>query len=116
MVRDIPVAARGILSYFARHRTLANLLFFLLVIIGLAAVPNMRTQFFHDIVYQNINVTITWEGASAEELLDRACAHTAFEHLHLVKGAVLAALGLVALAASFLIDIAGLAREARQTR
>ncbi len=68
MVRDMPVAARGILSYFARHRTLANLLFVLLVILGLAAVPNMRTQFFPDIVYQNVNVTITWEGASAEDI------------------------------------------------
>ena len=45
MVRDIPPAAGGLLSYFTRHRTAANLLLVVLLILGLAAVPNMRRNF-----------------------------------------------------------------------
>ncbi|MFK7746444.1 MAG: efflux RND transporter permease subunit, partial [Roseobacter sp.] len=71
MAREMPKAAGGILSYFTRHRTLANLLFVLLILLGLAAVPNMRTQFFPDIILDNISVTTVWEDAGAEDI-DRA--------------------------------------------
>lgn len=71
MARDIPAPAGGLLSYFARHRTLANLLFVVLILLGLAAVPNMRTQFFPDIVLDSISVTTEWEGAGADDI-DRA--------------------------------------------
>jgi len=39
-------AAHGILSYFTRHRTAANLLLVVLLAIGLAVLPRLRTQFF----------------------------------------------------------------------
>ncbi len=71
MVRPIPDTAGGLLSYFTRHKTLANLVLALALIAGLAAVPNMRLQFFPDIVLENINVGTNWEGASAEDV-DRA--------------------------------------------
>ena len=46
MMREIPGAAGGILSYFTRHRTVANLLLLVMLVLGAAAIPNMRAQFF----------------------------------------------------------------------
>ncbi|ABG32913.1 AcrB/AcrD/AcrF family protein [Roseobacter denitrificans] len=71
MARQIPSSAGGLLSYFTRHRTLANLLFVLLLVCGLAAIPNMRTQFFPDVVLEEVRVNINWDNASAEDM-DRA--------------------------------------------
>ncbi|WP_282062831.1 efflux RND transporter permease subunit [Roseobacter litoralis] len=82
MARQIPSAAGGLLSYFTRHRTLANLLFVLLLVSGLAAIPNMRTQFFPDVVLEEVRVNINWDNASAEDM-DRAI-------LQLLEPAVLA--------------------------
>ena len=58
----------GIISFFTRHRTAANLLLVLLVAAGLMAAPNMRAQFFPDIVIDNVTVSVAWEGASAEDV------------------------------------------------
>ncbi|MEC7761377.1 MAG: efflux RND transporter permease subunit [Pseudomonadota bacterium] len=58
----------GILSYFTRHATVANLLFVLLMVAGLAAVPNMRAQFFPDVIVDDIRVTVSWSGAGAEDV------------------------------------------------
>lgn len=60
--------ARGILSYFTRHRTAANLLLVLMIALGLAAVPRMRAQFFPDVIIDNVHVNITWSGAGAEDV------------------------------------------------
>ena len=58
--------AGGILSYFTRHRTVANLLLFLMIGAGLMAWPNMRSQYFPDVVVDGIDVTVRWDGAGAE--------------------------------------------------
>ena len=68
MVRDIPQAAGGILSYFTRHRTAANLLLVVLMVAGLFAVPNMRAQFFPDVISDEVTVAVAWEGAGAEDV------------------------------------------------
>jgi len=68
MVRDIPAAAGGILSYFTRHRTAANLLLVVLLVLGAAAIPNMRAQFFPDVIIDNVSVNVTWEGAGPEDV------------------------------------------------
>ena len=68
MVRQIPARAGGILSYFARHRTVANLLLVVLVVLGLAAAPKMRAQFFPDVIIDSVSVSIIWDGASAEDV------------------------------------------------
>ncbi|MEM9317842.1 MAG: efflux RND transporter permease subunit [Pseudomonadota bacterium] len=70
-MRQLPSGAGGILAYFTRHRTAANLLLLLLVLAGLAAVPNMRAQFFPDVLSEEISVSVVWEGAGAEDV-DRA--------------------------------------------
>ena len=56
----------GILSYFTRHRTVANLLLLLMLAAGLIAFPNMRAQFFPDVVVDDIDITVQWAGAGAE--------------------------------------------------
>ncbi|NVJ94539.1 MAG: efflux RND transporter permease subunit [Marivivens sp.] len=63
--------AGGILSYFTRHRTAANLLMVIMVIAGLVAFPKMRAQFFPDVVSETIRVSVAWDGAGAEDV-DRA--------------------------------------------
>ena len=68
MVRDIPRAAGGLLSYFTRHRTAANLLLVVMLVAGLAALPNMRAQFFPDVISNYVTVSVEWEGAGAEDV------------------------------------------------
>jgi multidrug efflux pump subunit AcrB len=68
MVRDIPRAAGGLLSYFTRHRTAANLLLVVLLVLGAASIPNMRAQFFPDVVIDRVTVSVKWEGAGPEDV------------------------------------------------
>ncbi len=60
--------AGGILSYFTRHRTAANLLLVVMIAAGLAAFPKMRAQFFPDVVVDDIEVSVAWPGAGAEDV------------------------------------------------
>lgn len=41
MVRDLPQGAGGVLSYFTRHKTVANLLLVVLIMAGAVALPKM---------------------------------------------------------------------------
>lgn len=61
----------GVLSYFTRHRTAANLLLVILICVGVAVLPRMRTQFFPDVIVDNVTVNVSWQGAGAEDV-DRA--------------------------------------------
>ena len=60
--------AGGLLSYFTRHRTAANLLLVLMLVAGLLAFPNMRAQFFPDVVVDDLTVSVAWDGAGAEDV------------------------------------------------
>ncbi|MEM9709570.1 MAG: efflux RND transporter permease subunit [Pseudomonadota bacterium] len=60
--------AGGIISYFTRHRTVANLLLVVLLVLGLTAFPNLRAQFFPDVVVDDITIAVEWEGAGAEDV------------------------------------------------
>ncbi|QGX97172.1 efflux RND transporter permease subunit [Roseovarius faecimaris] len=71
MARALPSSAGGLLSYFTRHRTAANLLLVLMIVLGLAAIPKMRAQFFPDVIVDRVAINILWEGAGAEDV-DRA--------------------------------------------
>ena len=68
MARDLGQAAGGILSYFTRHRTAANLLLVVLVVSGLYAAPQMRAQFFPDVIVDDITINVAWDGAGAEDV------------------------------------------------
>ena len=67
-MRELPGAASGLLSYFTRHRTIANLVMVLMLMTGIAALPNMRAQFFPDVIVDNVQVRVAWEGAGAEDV------------------------------------------------
>jgi multidrug efflux pump subunit AcrB len=58
----------GILSYFVRHRTAANLVLVAMLVAGAVALPRMRAQFFPDVIVNNVEVSVTWAGAGAEDV------------------------------------------------
>lgn len=68
MARAIPKTASGILSYFTRHKTAANLLLVLMVVAGVVAGPNMRAQFFPDVIIDSVTVSTVWQGAGADDV------------------------------------------------
>lgn len=75
----------GILSYFTRHATAANLVLVILVVLGLAAAPQMRAQFFPDVVIDEIQVRVDWDGAGPEDV-DRAIIEPLLPTLMAVEG------------------------------
>lgn len=85
MARHFSGTASGVLSYFARHRTLANLILVLMVVAGLAALPNMRTQFFPDTILDRVTVKTTWENAAAEDV-DKGIVQVLEPALRAVEG------------------------------
>ena len=58
------------ISYFARHNTAANLIFILMIVLGLLAIKNIRSQFFPDVPIEKINIGVKWVGAGPEEIDD----------------------------------------------
>ena len=62
------VAARGLISVFARHPTASNLLIAIMLIAGLAGLWRMNTQFFPDFGLDVIMVNVKWDGASAQDV------------------------------------------------
>ncbi|EAR49910.1 transporter, AcrB/AcrD/AcrF family protein [Oceanicola granulosus HTCC2516] len=78
-------AARGILGYFTRHRTAANLVLILMITAGLMAMPRMRAQFFPDVIIDSVTVSVAWHGAGAEDV-DRAIVQVLVPALISVDG------------------------------
>nr|WP_237072505.1 efflux RND transporter permease subunit [Pseudaestuariivita rosea] len=81
----IPEATSGILSYFTRHRTAANLLLVVLIALGVATMPRIRAQFFPDVIIDNVTVSVAWQGAGAEDV-DRAIVQVLEPALIAVEG------------------------------
>lgn len=72
MATEKPIPkARGWISYFARHRTLPNLILMIMVVAGLTALTRIRAQYFPDVVQAEVTVEVAWSGAGAEDM-DRA--------------------------------------------
>lgn len=63
--RALGNAAEGLIRFFTLHRTAHNLLMALLILAGLAALSQMRRQFFPDIDIPIITVSIAYPGATA---------------------------------------------------
>ena len=57
-----------VISYFTRHRTAANLIMLLAVALGALSYTQIRSQFFPDVVIENVVVSVGWEGAGAEDI------------------------------------------------
>ena len=64
---EIPYGNRW-LGYFVQHRTAANLLLVLMVLGGVYAGGQIRSQFFPDVVLETITVNVAWPGAGAEDV------------------------------------------------
>lgn len=77
--------SRGVLSYFVRHRTLANLLMVLMLVGGAVATLNIRAQYFPDVVLSEVDVSVAWPGAGAEDV-DRAIVQVLEPVLKAVEG------------------------------
>lgn len=58
----------GIIAYFANHGTAANLLMAMLVVMGLVAAPELRSQFYPDVVLDSIEVRVNWSGAGPQDI------------------------------------------------
>ena len=67
-MRRVTGPAGGLISYFTRHGTAANLLLVVLIVAGLIAAPRMRAQFFPDVIVDDVRVTVEWEGAGAADV------------------------------------------------
>lgn len=63
-----PVNLKGIIATFAQHRVAANLLMFLLLLLGLVGLKNINSQIFPNFEMDYISVNIVWSGASAEDI------------------------------------------------
>ena len=68
MRSKIKSTSGGIISYFTRHPTLANLMLVVLLVAGLITAPKMRNQFFPDVVFETVSVNVKWPGAGAEDI------------------------------------------------
>ncbi|MEO1549749.1 MAG: efflux RND transporter permease subunit [Pseudomonadota bacterium] len=64
----MPKGVTGVLSYFTRHPTAANLLLVIMIALGLAATTQLRSQFFPDVVIQEVTVSVNWDGAGPEDI------------------------------------------------
>ncbi len=68
MVRQVGKRAGGILSYFTRHKTAANLLLVIMLVVGLVSTTQIRSQFFPDVILDSVTVSVKWEGAGPEDV------------------------------------------------
>ena len=59
---------RGIVAIFARHSNAANLLMALMIIFGLFSLARINAQFFPSVIIETIGVSLSWSGASAEDV------------------------------------------------
>ena len=62
------VPRRGVIAFFARHRTAANLVMILMILFGALGLARMNTQFFPTFGIDWISVSVSWPGASAEDV------------------------------------------------
>jgi len=61
-------ARNDLIGIFVRHRTAANLLMILMILIGVVSLSRMNTQFFPDFGIDFVTVQVEWRGASAEDV------------------------------------------------
>ena len=61
-----PSRRPGLLGYFVRHGTAANLLMALMMLFGLYGAQNLNLQLTPDIASNQVAVNVVWEGAGPE--------------------------------------------------
>lgn len=58
----------GLLSYFTRHKTAANLFLVIMLVLGVMSGTKIRSQFFPDVVVETVSVNVVWQGAGPEDI------------------------------------------------
>ena len=58
----------GFLRFFVEHKTAANIIMILMIVVGLLSIGRLNKQFFPDFDIEVVAVTIDWPGATAEEI------------------------------------------------
>lgn len=58
----------GIISIITRHPNAANLIMVMLILFGVFSLGRINTQFFPTLEIPNVTVTVSWSGASAEDI------------------------------------------------
>ena len=58
----------SLLGLFARHRVAANLLMVMMLLFGYVALQKLNVQFFPNFELDQISISTTWSGASAEDV------------------------------------------------
>lgn len=61
------------IRFFAAHPTAANILMFIIVLSGIAALPNLNKETFPEIKLNQVQVTVPYPGASASEVEEGIC-------------------------------------------
>ena len=61
------------IRYFAAHPTAANILMFIILLLGLAALPELNKETFPEIKPYKVQVTVNYFGASAGEVEEGIC-------------------------------------------
>jgi len=61
------------IRYFAAHPTAANILMFVILLLGLAALPELNKETFPEINLYKVQVTVAYPGASASEVEEGIC-------------------------------------------
>lgn len=67
MEKSIP-GTKGLISLFTRHPNAANLVMVLMIIFGIFSLGQINTQFFPTIDTKSVTITVSWSGASAEDV------------------------------------------------
>ena len=60
--------ASPFIEFFIKHNTAANLLMVLMVVIGLISIDRLNRQFFPTFDVEVVAVSVTWSGATAEDV------------------------------------------------
>ena len=62
------MAANTLLAFFARHKVAGNLLMVLMILFGLMGLGQLNRQLMPDFTLEQIQIDITWAGASPQDL------------------------------------------------
>lgn len=85
MMQALPARAFNVLSYFTRHKTAANLLLLVMIVLGVLSLTRMRAQFFPDVVFETVSVSVAWPGAGPDDV-DRGIIQVLEPELLVIEG------------------------------
>ena len=56
------------LRFFVQHRTAANIIMIMMILVGILSIGRLNKQFFPDFDVELVTISIDWPGATAEEI------------------------------------------------